>query len=108
MSEQKSPDPNDPEILKAKLNQETAVAPWKELQRFYARGQVVAVSSDLDLIEVGLKLSMDDKAAFQQWMAKGMVGEVKPEQAQAWFDADAALWTLVVAPWVLVQQRNAS
>ncbi|MFE8070037.1 DUF2288 domain-containing protein [Marinobacteraceae bacterium S3BR75-40.1] len=106
MSEQNTPDPQDPEILNAKLNQETAVARWHELQRFYARGQVVGVSPQVDLIEVGLKLSQDDKAAFEGWLKQGLVGEVTPEQAQAWFDANAELWTLVVAPWVLVQKRN--
>ena len=45
-------DPTDSDILRAKLNQETAKADWKELQPFFARGQTVAVAGDLDLIEV--------------------------------------------------------
>ena len=37
-------DPTDSDILRAKLNQETAKADWKELQPFFARGQTVAVA----------------------------------------------------------------
>ncbi len=44
----------DRDILKAKLNQETAKASWKELQPFFARGQTVYVAPELDLIEVAL------------------------------------------------------
>lgn len=49
----------DRDILKAKLNQETAKANWKELQPFFARGQTVYVAPELDLIEVALAFSED-------------------------------------------------
>jgi hypothetical protein len=31
---------------------------------------------------------------------------VSDEQAQAWFEADADLWTVVVKPWILVQHNK--
>jgi len=40
----------DREILRAKLNQETAKAGWAELQPFFARGQTIYVAPELDLI----------------------------------------------------------
>lgn len=94
------------EGTRAKLNLETAHIPWRDLQTYYARGQVVFVSETLDLLEVGEALAADDKARFEQWMADGTVGEVPVVRAQAWYEAEAELWAVVIAPWVLVQDRN--
>lgn len=98
----------DEDELKAKLVMETARMPWTELQRFYARGQVVRVAPELDLIETAVAVAEDDKARVQQWLERGLFGEVSPDQAQTWYDDGASLWSLVVAPWVLVQEGNAA
>lgn len=101
--------PDQPtELLRAKLNQETAPMPWQELLRYFAAGSVIAVSDDLDLVEVAVRISNDDKPAVAQWMAEGRVAKVSDAQAKAWLAADAAPWTVVVKPWVLVQERKAS
>ena len=92
------------DALRAKINGETARMPWKELERFYAAGAVIAVSNDLDLVEVAYRVASDDKAAVAQWMAENRVGRVSDAQASAWLEADLSLWTVVVKPWVLVQQ----
>jgi hypothetical protein len=89
--------------LRAKLNGETARFAWKELQRFYAAGSVIAVSDTLDLVEVAFQIAKDNKAAVEQWLASGEVGRASDAQAEAWLQADAALWTVVVKPWILVQ-----
>jgi hypothetical protein len=93
------------ESLRARLNGETARFAWKELQRFFAAGTVIAVHDELDLIEVALQIANDNKEAVAQWMRAGRLGQVSDAQAQSWLQADAALWTVVVKPWVLVQQR---
>ena len=95
--------PENDDELRAKLVQETARIGWHELQRFYARGNVVRVAESQDLIEVGVALVRDRKDEFQQWINDGAVSEVKPDEAQAWHDEDASVWALVIAPWVLVQ-----
>ena len=94
---------NDTELLWAKLNGETARFAWKELQRFFASGAVIVVAPELDLVDVAVKIAEDDKPAVEQWMQQGKIGRVSDEQAQAWWDADTALWTVVVKPWILVQ-----
>jgi hypothetical protein len=91
------------EQLRLKLNMETSRMPWQELLRYFAGGSVIAVSDDLDLVEVALRITKDDKAAVAQWLAEKRLGQVTDEQAAAWLEADAALWTVVVRPWVLVQ-----
>lgn len=104
-SEQKAVTPE--EILKAKLNMETASINWLELQRYFAAGRVVHVDDTADLVEVAFQLSKDNKEKFQQWIAEGVVKGVTESQAQQWYDQKADLWAVVVAPWVLVQEQQA-
>ncbi len=85
------------------LNQETARIPWRELQRFFARGVTVAVEPELDLLAVASEIAGDNKAAVAAWMQAGQVGVVSDLLAQQWLDADAEVWSVVVKPWVLVQ-----
>ncbi|MDB5761089.1 MAG: hypothetical protein JWQ21_84 [Herminiimonas sp.] len=82
--------------------------PWKELLRHFAAGTVIAVSDELDLVDVAVRISNDDKTSVAQWMSDNRVAKVSDAQAATWLEADAALWTVVVRPWVLVQQRKAS
>lgn len=91
------------EFLHTEINSQTARMPWKELLRFFATGTVIFVSEELDLVDVGVQISLDNKTAIAQWMEEKRVGRVSDEQAQAWLDADASLWTVVVKPWLLVQ-----
>jgi hypothetical protein len=93
--------------LHDKINSETARLPWAELQRHFAQGAVIFVSPDLDLIDVAMRVSHDDKDSISRWVAEGKVGKVTDEQAQAWTEGQASLWTSVVHPFILVQQERA-
>lgn len=95
----------DGEVLRAKLNQETGQIPWKELQRFFAAGKVVAVAPGLDLVEVAYCIATDRKAEVEAWMKSGRLAPVSDGQARQWFETDARLWAVVVKPWVLVQAQ---
>ena len=92
--------------LKKKLNLETSRINWHDLQVYYARGHVVKVSPELDLLDVAAELAADNTARFQQWMNVGQVGDVSPDLAKQWYDKNAELWAVVIAPWVLVQDRS--
>lgn len=92
--------------IKTKLNLETSRIGWHELQTYYARGMVVRVGKDLDLLEVASELIADNRARFEQWLGTGDVGDVSHDMARAWYDCNAELWAVVVAPWVLVQDRS--
>lgn len=92
--------------LKAKLNLETSQIAWHDLQTYFARGHVVRVAASLDLLEVAVELTADNKTRFEGWLAADLVGEVSPALAQSWYDHNTELWAVVVAPWVLVQDRR--
>ena len=91
------------DIFRAKLNLETSQIAWKELQRFFASGAALFVAAELDLVETAFQMSQDDVAQIQRWVEAGKLGKVSDEQAQAWLDADAVVWAVVVSPYVLVQ-----
>ena len=91
------------EIYRAKLNLETSKIAWKELQRFFASGSALAVSADMDLVEVAYQMSQDNVAQIQQWAAAGKLGKVSDEQAKEWLADDVSVWAVVTSPWVLVQ-----
>ena len=98
--------PDTQEIFRAKVNLETARIAWKELQRYFASGAAIIVSPDLDLVEVALQISGDNKAQVEQWLVAGQIGKVTDEQALAWYEADADMWAVVVSPYVLVQAAD--
>lgn len=94
---------SESEALRAKLNRETSRMPWQELLRYFAGGSVIAVSDDLDLVDVAMRFTQDDKPAVAQWLTEKRLGQVTDDEAKQWLEADVALWTVVVRPWVLVQ-----
>ena len=97
----------EPEVLKAKITAETAQICWLDLQKFYAAGDVLQVSAQLDLIEVAYAFARDDKSYVANWLAQGQLGRVEADQAQAWYQQQTTLWAVVISPWVLVQDKTA-
>lgn len=91
------------EQVRERLQQETARIPWAELQRHFASGKVIHVAPDLDLTDVALQFSRDNKAAVEGWINAGKIAFVSDAQARAWFADQATPLAVVVKPWVLVQ-----
>ncbi len=92
------------EVLKARLNTETAKIGWEEIQRFFAKGQVFIVDSELDLIETAAKMIQDEKGTVEKWLAQGLILQATTDDARRWNETDPDLWAVVVAPWILVQE----
>lgn len=93
-------------LLRNKLNGETSRMAWRELLRFFAGGNVLAVQDGIDLVEVAVRMAQDDKAAVAAWLEADCIRPVSDDQARAWLEADASLWAVVVKPWVLVQHNK--
>ncbi|MBD9481814.1 DUF2288 domain-containing protein [Pseudomonas sp. PDM14] len=97
-----------PSTLYAKLLGETAPITWQELQPFFARGALLWVDGSLDLVEVALAVAEDDQGKVAQWLQAGQVGKVETSQAEDLLARDPQLWAVVVAPWVLAQERTSN
>jgi len=93
--------------LHTHLNLETAPIQWPELERFFARGRVIQVDSALDLVAVATALAKDDTDYFSACLDKQQIQHLSNETAKRWAQHDEHLWAVVVAPWVLVQEREA-
>jgi len=94
------------ELLYAKLNLESSQMPWRELQRYFAGGMIITVHDGIDMIEVAVLIASDDVSAITKMLDEKHIEKVSDIQAQAWLDADADVWAVVVKPWILVQVKK--
>ena len=92
--------------LTGELHQETARVCWQELETHFARGVVIRVASELDLVEVATCFANDDKATVDRWIGSGQIEHLGTDTAKDWSGRDPELWSVVVAPWVVVQERT--
>jgi len=94
---------NDTEVLRASINNETSQINWNELQRFFAGGWLIYVSSNTNLLDVAIAFSLDNKDEVSKWLTSGEVAKVTDEQAKTWHEENATFWANVIKPWVLIQ-----
>jgi hypothetical protein len=88
------------------LHAQTARVDWQELERHFARGVVIRVDGDLDLVQVATSLANDDRAATDAWLTAGQIAPLDTRTAKHWACGKTELWAVVVAPWVVVQERR--
>jgi len=93
-------------LFRQDIHAETARIAWRELQYLFAGGKLIQVADGLDLVEVALQFSRDNRNAVEAWLAAGLIAHVSDRQASDWLEADAEVWAVVVKPWVLVQNIN--
>lgn len=93
-----------PEALRMRLNAETGRIGWAELAPHFARGAVVCVGENLDLVEVAACFVEDRREQVAAWMGEGQIAAATEGDARTWAANEPAFWAVVVAPWVLVQQ----
>jgi hypothetical protein len=93
------------DTLYAKLLGETAEIRWRELEPFFARGALLWAEGSLDLVAVAQALAEDDKGRVAAWLAEGTLARLEAPRAEDLQRRDPLLWAVVVAPWVLVQER---
>ncbi len=97
---------NDADVpLRERLNAETGVLNWEELTPHFARGVVLRVSNDVDLIDVAEKVIQDDKTSIEGWMNSGDLRRATDDDARDWVTREPEFWCVVSAPWVLVQEK---
>ena len=94
--------------LRDRLNAETGVLTWEELTPHFARGVVLRVSANVDLIDVAEKVILDDKSAVEPWMKSGDLRRATDDDARDWVKREPEFWCVVSAPWVLVQEKAAN
>ena len=86
------------------LNAQTARIAWPELARHFARGVLVRVGGELDLLEIAESVIKDDAARLEPLFSSGAVSRATDSDAIRWTESQTEFWAVVVAPWVLVQE----
>ncbi len=90
--------------LQQHFNRETGKLTWDELQPHFAQGSVIVIRADLDLIDVATKFVMDNKMAIEAYLENDSIARASEQNAQRWTTLQPSFWTVVAAPWVLVQE----
>lgn len=90
--------------LKQKLNMETAKLHWKDLQLFFAKGNLLRVEPSEDLLTVAEYIASNNQTQIEQLIAESKIAFATPEWVKNNCKTDTLLWTVVVAPYVLCQQ----
>ncbi len=87
-----------------KLLSETALFHWHDLQKFFAQGVVLWVDESLDLVSVASMFANDDSNQLEPLLEALQIRQPTNDQARQWYGDDVELWSVVVAPYVLVQE----
>ena len=94
------------EELRAHLHGETSMLPWTELETHFARGVVFKVEKGIDILDVALVIARDDKDTLKIWIDNNEVSAAETEDELKWHATSARLWSVVVAPFILVQEYD--
>ena len=92
------------EELREHLHGETSKLPWTELEKHFAQGVIIKVEKGIDILDVAIVIARDDKENLKTWMNDKKVMAAEVEDAKKWHEASASLWSVVVAPFILVQE----
>ena len=89
-----------------RFEQEKAQISFQELQKFFAKGLLIIVSNQLDLVDAALRLHQDDAKTIEQWIEAEQLIRAHDEHAKKWVEDRTEFMAVTVAPWVLVQIIN--
>ncbi len=96
----------DDQALYQELVGQTAKVDWSEIERFFAKGQIVKVDSSLDLVDVAMAMIRDRAEQFKGWQAQGGIAPLEAQTARHWASGGVTLWAVVTPPWILVQEAE--
>ena len=86
------------------LKSECAPVFYKEIEKFFAKGMLVLVASNIDIINVAMAIASDDTGKIQKWITNEQVIRVHDEFAKTWSKNNEPLMAVTAVPWVLVQE----
>ncbi|MGM8933782.1 DUF2288 domain-containing protein [Pseudomonas neustonica] len=80
---------------------------WKTLEPHFARGDLLVVAPEVDLVQAAAAMMEDDSEQIKHWMDAGQLQVATDAQAGDWAERESDnLWAVVIRPWVLVQERG--
>lgn len=89
---------------KQRFEKELGPISFQELQKFFAKGMMVVVEKQLNIIDVAMSLHHDEVAKIQQLIDGKTIVRAHDEHAKDWVENRTEFNAVTVAPWVLVQE----
>ena len=89
--------------LKTKLNLETGMISWKELEVFFAKGILLQLDKGVDLVETAKQMADDDSESIEPLVKQEKLKYPDIEWVKANCQPSTQLWCVVVAPYVICQ-----
>ena len=94
--------------LRAELAESIDEAEWNWLIPHAKRDAVVVVTTQLDLLDVGVAIASDSVSSVQHWIGEQLIYKPSAEQLAQWnTELTKRFNTLIVQPYVLVQEPPA-
>lgn len=91
--------------LHAELTEMMGPVQWEWLKPHVQRDAVVVVNQDLDLATVGVAIASDNTQAVTRWINEQLILKPSSEQLAVWSSENKRLTSLIVQPYVLVQDK---
>ena len=77
---------------------------WKDLELFFARGMLIEVNQNLDLLDAAVAAALNDAEKIQSWMEAGLIQKLQDDAALEFSQDNGVLVGVVSPPWVFVQR----
>lgn len=91
--------------LRAQLAETVDEAEWEWLIPHAKRDALVVVTPQLDLVDVGVAIALDNVVTVQRWISEELIAKPSQTQLTDWNgDRTKRFNTLIVQPYVLVQE----
>ncbi|MCH2109053.1 MAG: DUF2288 domain-containing protein [Polyangiaceae bacterium] len=94
---------SDQEILSA-LKEKGGLGEFSDIEAHLSRDAVFLVSPALTLEEVALAVAKDKSSQVEAWIHRAQVSRPREEQIENWRKGSQKLQTMIVAPFVFVQE----
>ena len=91
------------EDLRGELEKMVGPVQWEVLKPHAVRDAVVVVNEQLDLVKVGEAIASDNTQAVTRWINEQLIVKPTAEQLAEWSQANKRFMSLIVQPYVLVQ-----
>lgn len=91
--------------LREKLKSELQQVEWSALRPHMNRDVIILVSPELDLVDVGERIAVDDKTQIAEWIDSGLLSKPTLAELETWEkQMDRKFLFLIVSPYVLTQK----
>ncbi|MEL6472131.1 MAG: DUF2288 domain-containing protein [Cyanobacteria bacterium J06623_4] len=94
--------------LRAELIDMMGPVQWEWLKPHVQRDAVVVVNEQLDLADVGVAIASNNTQAVQRWITEQLIVKPDADQLATWSSQNKRFTSLIVQPYVLVQEPQPS